>query len=345
MKDYSEILKISDLTVGYKDRGVRREILTGINTSARPGEMIAVIGANGAGKSTLLRTVLGLHDPLEGEILLNNRNLRSYSQSELASYNSFVSASALVSANLTVKELVTLGRFPHTNWIGRLRDIDSKVIERSISSVGLSAFTSRKLGEMSDGERQRAMIARALAQDTRFVVLDEPTAYLDLPNKYELIYLLREIVEREKKTVVYTTHDLHIAIGESDKIWLLGDSGLFEGSPEDLMREGRFENLFSDSKLEFADESGLYIFPSRDIGELRLDASEKLDKLTRRALIRLKINIVNKDSIPLLRARGDYNKAEWTVVSKNAETSFDSIYELSNFLKRELFNAGASGNR
>jgi iron complex transport system ATP-binding protein len=190
------------------------------------------------------------------------------------------------------------------------------------------------------------MIARALAQDTRFIVLDEPTAYLDLPNKYELIALLRDIVESEGKTVIYTTHDLHIAIGESDKIWLLGTNNLYEGSPEDLMREGRFANLFTESKLEFADESGLYIYPSRTIGKIAVDASPGLEKLTLRAILRLKIETGSGHELPLLKARGDYNKPEWFIVIDGKEICrFNNIYTLSNYLKRDLFSDSAYGNR
>lgn len=335
----NRILVLDDLSIGYRDHSSYTEIMANINASAGGGEMIAVIGANGAGKSTLLRSIIGLQPLLKGSISILKRNILDFTQSELAGFNSYVSASAATSANLTVWELVSLGRFPYTNWVGRLKDSDREVIETSISNVGLSAFRDRKLSEMSDGERQRAMIARALAQDTQFLILDEPTAYLDLPNKYELIYLLRSIVERDGKTVIYTTHDLHIAIGESDKIWLLGKSFLYEGSPEDLMKEGRFADLFSESKLEFADESGLYIFPSTNIGRISLDADQKLDKLTRRALIRLKIDISDEDMVPVLKARGDYKSAIWSVIVEGKEIgSFTSIYELSFFLKRELFS-------
>lgn len=340
-----KILQLDKLSIGYRAHGRFEEIMGDISASASSGEMIAVIGANGVGKSTLLRSIIRLQDPLDGKITLKGRNITDYSQSDLARYYSFVSASTTVSNNLTVFELVALGRFPHTNWIGRIRGDDITIIESSISSVDLTKFRDRKLSEMSDGERQRAMIARALAQDTQFIVLDEPTAYLDLPNKYELIALLRDIVERESKTVIYTTHDLHIAIGESDKIWLLGKNNLYEGSPEDLMREGRFANLFDESKLEFADESGLYIFPSKTIGKIAIDASHKLDKLTRRAILRLKIEIGSDSFLPLIKARGDYKNAEWKIYIDGRETKlFTDIYNLSNYLKRELFSDYAYGS-
>lgn len=333
-----KILTLDKLSVGYKTHGTSTEIMGGISVSASGGEMIAVIGANGVGKSTLLRTIIRLQHPLNGEIKIKGKNISEYTQGELAHYFSFVSASAFVPSNLTVYELVALGRFPHTNWIGKVRDADRQIIDSSILNVGLSRFRNRKLSEMSDGERQRAMIARALSQDTQFIVLDEPTAYLDLPNKYELIALLRDIVEKDGKTVIYTTHDLHIAIGESDKIWLLGTDNLYEGSPEDLMREGRFANLFNESKLEFADESGLYIYPSRIRGKIVIDASPRLEKLTKRAILRLKIETGSGPDLPLLKARGDYKKAVWKlIVDGKIMGQFSNIYTLSNYLKRDLF--------
>lgn len=341
-----KILELEDLSVGYRSQGRHSEIMGGICASASGGEMIAVIGANGVGKSTLLRSLIGLQEQLKGRIILKGKDIADYSQAELAVYYSYVSASSSVSNNLTVYELVALGRFPHTNWIGRIKDLDRRIIDTSISNVDLEQYRNRKLSEMSDGERQRAMIARALAQDTQFIVLDEPTAYLDLPNKYELIALLRDIVEREGKTVIYTTHDLHIAIGESDKIWLLGKNKLYEGSPEDLMREGRFVNLFEESKLEFADESGLYIYPSKIIGKIAIDANQKLDKLTRRAILRLKIELGSESDLPVIKVRGDYSKAEWKIIVDGREIArFTDIYNLSNYLKGDMFSDYAYGSR
>jgi iron complex transport system ATP-binding protein len=343
MKNDKKILELRDVSLGYNTRKNTSIILNAVNGSASDGEMISVIGANGVGKSTLLRSIIGLQKPLDGSIYLDGRDVSVYSQSQLARYFSYVSASSTSSSNLTVYELVTLGRFPHTNWIGRLKPVDRDIIEASIENVGLASFRNRKLNEMSDGERQRAMIARALAQDTRFIVLDEPTAYLDLPNKYELIYLLRSIVELERKTVIYTTHDLHIAIGESDKIWLLGKSDLFEGAPEDLMKEGRFADLFSNSKLEFADESGLYIYPAKTIGSLRFVFDKELEKITKRALLRLKIDISEDKNMPLLEARGDYKTACWSISNKSEQSlEFNKLYTLSAYLRKELFKSHSS---
>ena len=331
------LIELEDLSIGYHDGGNHTELFTSINATVVGGEVVAVVGSNGAGKSTLLRTITSLHKPLAGRITLSGRDIRSCSPVELASRISFVSASSAVSPYLTIYEVVSLGRFPHTNWIGRMTDKDRIAVDRAIRSVGIEGLSQRRIGEVSAGDSQRSMIARALAQDTGLVVLDEPTAYLDLPNKYELISLLRALSLTEGKSFIYTTHDLHIAVGESDKIWLLGGRGFVEGSPEDLMIQGAFSGLFAGSRLELADESGLYTYPVKSIGRIRIDADEPLAKVTSRLLYRLKIDVGNEPDLPIITARGRYLEAEWSVHAGDDARKFDHLYDLAAYLKGTLF--------
>lgn len=329
-------IKLKNLTIGYSKLDGPGILLKNISACASLGEMIAVIGANGIGKSTLLRTITGLQKAVDGTVIVEGKKITEYTTSELALIFGFVGTSNQVSQNLTVNELVGLGRFPHTNWIGRLKESDKDAISRSISNVGLDKFKDRKLSEMSDGERQRANIARVLAQDSKYIILDEPTAFLDLPNRYELVSLLREIVESGDKTVIYTTHDLQIAINESDKIWLLNNCSLKEGAPEDLILQDEFSKQFRESKLVFNNESGEYLFPSRKIGRIGLVADKEYYSITKKALERIKLSIEDKYNNLFIRVIRQQDKVCWELNNKNSTEKFYSLYDLSLYLRKMI---------
>jgi len=212
------LLRTEELEIGFRTAGTRNiSLMSEISVNARQGELITLIGRNGSGKSTLLRSLMRLQPVLSGSILLNNRNIEDHSRREFAMLCGFVSTEAISTGNLSVYELVALGRFPYTNWIGKVRAEDRDLIDSSLERVGLMALKDKMLAEISDGERQRAMIARALAQDTDLLILDEPTAFLDLPNRYEVIKLLKDLT-RQGKSVIFSTHDLNIVIDQVDKI-------------------------------------------------------------------------------------------------------------------------------
>ncbi len=337
-------ITLENLAIGYNKSDRSAALLSGISAKAQGGEMIAVVGANGVGKSTLLRTIIGLMPPIEGKVLIEGADIKSYSTAELALIFGFVGTTNMASQNLTVFELVSLGRFPYTNWIGKLMNSDKEVIERSVYNVGLEDFMDRKLSEMSDGERQRANIARVLAQDSRYIVLDEPTAFLDLPNRYELVSLLREIVNNDLKTVIYTTHDLQIAIKESDKIWLLNKLGLKEGSPEDLMLSKDFSNQFPESDLEFDTKSGNYISPSTSIGKVELLADKEYYDITKLALRRLKLDVVNKNRELLVKVVEVDNGVAWDIQYKGNIHRFLTIYDLSIYIRRYIISDSEGGD-
>ena len=337
MKEEETILSVNKLSIGYREGNIRSELFSDISAEVIPGEIVAVVGSNGAGKSTLLRTITGLHYALKGEVIVYGQKISTYQPEKLAKRISYVAASSSVSPYLTVYELVSLGRFPHTNWIGRMTQNDRRVVEEAIESVDLGRLRDRKIGEVSDGERQRSLIARALAQDTGIVILDEPTAYLDLPNKYELISLLRKVSASAEKSFIYTTHDLHIAVGESDRIWLLGDRGFVDGAPEDLMIRGSFEGLFAGTKLQFADESGLYTYPVTSIGKVILRVDDPLRKVAERLLYRLKIDSAESGSYPVIIGKGNYERAEWKVETNTNSRAFTTLYALAQHLRKEVF--------
>lgn len=341
MNSSSEILNLIGIEAGFNESGRRTTLLQDVNLSAKRGEVVSVIGANGSGKSTLLRIIASIIKPLTGNVELASRRVTDYTGGELAGLVAFVAAGSSVPLSMRVDELVSLGRFPHTNWIGRLKSRDMMIIEESLNSVGMLQLRERPLYKLSDGEKQRAVIARALAQDPMLILLDEPTAFLDLPNRYDLIYLLRKLAEERGKCVVLTTHDMEIAARESDKLWLINNKKVNEGAPEDLIINGILSSLFGARNIRYSESDGVFK-RSRVAGYMvNLEGERRLVKLTARALERLgikssagnfpdSISAVNTDEGPLWNYRG-----------ADGSYAFRSIYGLTTFLKEHHVSRGA----
>ncbi len=327
--DKSEFLVLSDLSIGYR----KHAVLSNLNLSAGEGELVALIGRNGAGKSTLMRTVARLQPALSGEVSIAGKPIGRYSRNELARLLSIVSAESLSVSHLTVKQLVSFGRFPHTNWIGKFSDRDVALIEESMQLVGIKPLENKIVHEISDGERQRAMIARTLAQDTDMILLDEPTAFLDMPNKYEVIRLLHRLTREKRKTIVFSTHDLNIAMQEADKLWLMADGTLYEGAPEDLVLNHRLTRIFEGTKLHFDDHKGEFKIKRPDIRFITLSGEGKSFFWTKKALERLGFSVnKNKSDNDFTIEVSDTRPICWTLRDQALLVQFDSVYDLSQYL-------------
>jgi len=333
----NDILNLELLRIGY-NAGTRSEkvLLPPLTLSVRKGEMVALLGPNGIGKSTLLRTIARLHKGISGEIKLLNKKIENYLHSELARKISFVFTGSINIYNMSVFEIVSLGRFPHTNWLGRLTKADRIIVERSINEVGLDKYSGSKIGELSDGERQRAMIARALAQDTELILLDEPTAFLDLPNRYELVSLLRKLSVENNKSVIFSSHDIHIAIRETDKVWMATGEGILQGSPEDLALAGAFNNLFPDSDLNFVSGEGIFTYPVRTRMTLKLEGEGLPLYWTERALGRLGIKAHSGEGSPSVTISSEEGNHTWVYESSVVKKHFPDIYNLNLYMKEVL---------
>jgi len=220
--------------------------------------MSAIIGINGIGKSTLLRTIGKIQPKLSGSILLNNRELKSYNALDMASILSIVLTEPLVSKNLTVLELIALGRQPYTNWIGKLSNKDKVKIQEAIAMVDLSDLQHKKCYELSDGQLQRVMIARALAQDTAIILLDEPTSHLDLHHKVQILKLLKSIAHKTNKTILFTSHEIEMAIQLCDKILIMNKEVHHFGKPDELIQKSAFEKLFPIDTVSFDPSTGSF---------------------------------------------------------------------------------------
>ncbi len=235
------MIALQNLSLGYGSR----LLLDKVSTRFGAGSITALIGRNGAGKSTLLRTLTGSSEPLAGDMLLNGTALREITPRELARTVALVTTERVRIANLSCRDVTALGRTPYTNWIGRMQPEDEKVVMRSLERVGMGEYASRTLDKMSDGECQRVMIARALAQETPIILLDEPTSFLDMPNRYELCRLLADLAHHEGKCILFSTHELDIALSVCDSIALIDTPHLHHLPTQEMVRQGHIERLFS----------------------------------------------------------------------------------------------------
>jgi len=251
-------LEVRDLSIGYKGKRQTTLISDRITFELAQGELTAIVGVNGIGKSTLLRTLGAVQPKISGEILIHNQTLESYSATEMASRLSLVLTEPIASKNLTARELISLGRQPYTNWIGTLSAEDQDIINDAIQRISLENTAAKKCYELSDGQLQKVMVARALAQDTAVMLLDEPTTHLDLFHKVQIIKLLQNIAHQTGKTILYTTHEIELAIQLCDKMLIMEQGGCKFGTPKDLIEQKSFESLFPPETILFDPKTGSF---------------------------------------------------------------------------------------
>lgn len=250
------ILSAQHLSIGYHHKKQADTIANNIDLAFAQGNLIALIGANGIGKSTLLRTLTGIQKPIAGEVLLNSNALSSYTPSSLAQNLAVVLTESLPPSNLSVFELVALGRQPYTNWLGTLSPEDLNKVNEAIALTQIQTIVHKKHFEISDGQLQRVLIARALAQDTPLIVLDEPTTHLDLQHKVNLIRLLKKLATETGKCILYSTHDLDLALQLSDEIVVMAGGSIIQGTPQHLIDNNEFDRLFDDKTIRFDAKKG-----------------------------------------------------------------------------------------
>ena len=252
------LLSAENLRVGYLLGKKEIKVCDGMNFELKRGELVALLGPNGAGKSTLLRTLSSSLQPLSGNVYYSGRLLKNISQRDLSRKISVVLTDHTQAGGLTVSELVSLGRQPYTGFFGRLKARDLRLVDEAINSVGLSFKSNSYMAELSDGERQKAMIAKALVQETDVLLLDEPAAFLDVASKLELMALLRQIAVERDCAVLFSSHDVEQALTLSDKLWLMGRAGLLCGCTEDMVLQGHLSDLFRSKNVRFDIGSGVY---------------------------------------------------------------------------------------
>ena len=319
-----ETIRLTGLSIGYRGKHSVKCVADDISQAIHSGELTCLLGENGAGKSTLLRTLSGFLSPLAGEISILGRPLSSYKERELATVIGVVLTEKNNLQNMTVRELVGMGRSPYTGFWGRLSADDRRKVDDALSLVGIAALSDRMVQTLSDGERQKVMIAKALAQETPIIFLDEPTAFLDYPSKVEILHLLHRLSREMHKTIFLSTHDLELALQIADRLWLMprrpdpekrgsaggsaggqevghgggrnggrnGGRSVTVGTPEDLSLDGTLDMFFRRKGVAFEKQTGLYRIEPEYRAEVRLTGDPVASEMVRKALRRNGIRAV-----------------------------------------------------
>ena len=322
----SAVLILHQLSVGYS----QRHVLQNINATLHAGELVCLLGPNGAGKTTLLRTLAGLQKPQAGRVDIGSDNLHQLAPSALAQRLAIVLTERIDVDHLQVYDLVALGRQPHTGWMGTLSASDHTTVQYALAATHIEALAQRQVAQLSDGERQRVMIARALAQEPQILLLDEPTAFLDLPRRVEIMLLLRQLARDSGRAFLLSTHDLDLALHVADRIWLLSSTGDFASdAPEALALDGTITRTFQNEGVAFDVASGGFnlCLPQHDTARVRGTGPAAL--WTRRALERLGYRLVLDERVT--SATIDVivvNANEWQLRTAQQQSTLHSLREL-----------------
>ena len=234
------MIELKNFSIGFGDR----ILLKNVNTTFKECELTALIGRNGSGKSTLMKALCGLNEKYGGEIIVDHENLRKIPRSRLASKIAYVNTQRPKIANMKCSDVVALGRSPHTGWSGKLSENDNQIVNNALKTVGMEQYKNRYFNSLSDGECQKIMIARAIAQDTKIILLDEPTSFLDLPTRHELALLLKKLALEKGKTIIFSTHELDIALKFSNNIALIDSPHLINEPEKEILNSGILQKVF-----------------------------------------------------------------------------------------------------
>lgn len=328
-KTLPTFLNLHNLSIGYHTGKKERIVQSNLNLTASQGELIALIGRNGCGKSTLLRSMASLQPIFDGKIKISGEDINQISPKKRARLISVVLTDQRAEASFNVKELISIGRDPYTGWLGSLSQEDDDIISKAIEMTNLTGFEERNIQELSDGERQRVFIARALAQDTPIILLDEPTSHLDLPNRISILLLLQNLARNTNKTIFISTHELETAMQVADKIWLMEKlKGVYVGTPEDMVLKGTFDNVFSHTNYDFDKEYGSFVVKKqldKYITTQVENPNSLMARWTTKALSRKGYNIVEEAPIIVQTCESE-NK--WIISNHKTSADAHSIEEM-----------------
>ncbi len=326
------VLTAQDLTIGYAhSRADKTVIAQDLNLELHAHELVCLVGPNGVGKSTLLRTLTSLQPKLSGNLLLKGKPLEKYTSKALAKLVSVVLTSPVQVGNMKVRNLVGLGRFPFTGLFDSRNPEDDAAVQAALEMTGAESLAERFVHELSDGERQRVMIARALAQEPMLLILDEPTAFLDLPGRVATMQLMRELAHTHGKAVLASTHDLDQAMHLADRMWLMGkDGAILQGAPEDLVLSGAFGTTFAQPNLKFDLETGNFETTQKTEQYVVLQAEGLADIWTARALRRAGFEVLvdGQPDLPRVEVVQQNARTTWKLLRNGVALEFDSIYAL-----------------
>lgn len=328
------IISATDLSIGYAKGKARESLYDDLSFSLYPGQLTCLLGENGAGKSTLLRTLSAMQPPLGGNIYVKEKLLTEYSEQDLSRVMGLVLTDKTSVGGFTVRELVSLGRYPYTGFWGKLSAEDKAIVDNAMTDVGITHKANNYMADLSDGERQKAMIAKALAQQCPIILLDEPTAFLDVASRMEIMNLLHHLVYNQKIAILLSTHDIEVALMLADKLWLLSPKdGLTCGTTEDIILSGKMEKFFGKNNILFEKETGRFRPVTQWARKVFLKAGDEYEYWIKNLLHRN-----NFETVP------DISDAEFTIhihsihqidiEKENTHQSASSIDELIDILKK-----------
>jgi iron complex transport system ATP-binding protein len=329
------LLSLINLTAGYAHpKRPPLKVVDDLSAVLHRGELVCLIGPNGAGKSTLMRTLAGMQRPISGRVLFGDEDVHQMRVSELAKRLSVVLTERLTVSMMSSYALVALGRYPHTDWTGQLTNKDHEVIRWAMNAVGAEEFAARNVVELSDGERQKIMLARALAQEAQVLVLDEITAFLDLPRRVEIMRILRQLAKAANHAILLSTHDLDLALRTADRVWLLPKGGSFHsGTPEELVLSGAFETAFKSEGVDFDPLLGSFRLHRNFIGEINLDGEGVHAVWTARAFERQGFRVIRAERAtagkgPRVEVLVDGSLVRWKSITDGTEREYQTLSDL-----------------
>ncbi len=334
-------IDISELRIGYQTAKGHPLFVAGpMDLGVYKGELACLIGPNGSGKTTLIRTISTMQKPLAGQVQILGQNPEHFNRKERSRMISLVVTDQQVPGNMKVYELVSLGRYPHTGWFARFTSSDRERIKRAMDITGVLRFSNRPVITLSDGERQKVMIARALAQDTPVILLDEPTAHLDIPNRVSIMILLRKLARETGKAILLSTHELELALQAADRIWLIREDGTaVGGSPEELVMNGVIGQTFDDEHVRFDVSSGTFRMMNEGGKAVYVTGDGYARFWTRRALERIGFMPSDDPAAPVsITIRKPGNVLSWALIHEKEHREFGSIDELVMYLKKTGMN-------
>ncbi len=322
-------LQATELSVGYRQNNREKVILSDLNLQLFSGQLTALLGPNGSGKSTLIRSLCNLQKQLKGEIIINGIPTLNTISKSIA----IVLTSAVYAPSFTVYEMVSSGRFPYTNWLGKLSANDHEIVKQAIDMVGIGKMKNQLVHQLSDGEKQRMMIAKALAQQCPIIILDEPTAHLDLINRVEITKLLRQLAHNEDKAILMATHELDLAIQTADKLWLVEEGKLISGAPEDLIIKGDLQNTFAKLSIQFNHNSGGFkVIPQLTKSIVFRNKNNTIEEIwTEKLMEKLGYEIV-EDNLVNTKLYFSTKEHKWLLYIDNQEYTFNTLGSISDFL-------------
>ncbi len=329
------VLETHNLAIGYSVARPPKAIARNITVTLNAGELVCLLGPNGAGKSTLVRTLAGMQKPLDGYVTLCGDDITTLKPRQLATRLSVVLTDRPNVGLLNGYALVALGRHPYTDWTGRLSRYDKAVIRWAVDAVDARDFADRPVMTLSDGQRQKLMIARALAQESNLILLDEPTAFLDLPRRVEIMQLLRHLAAQTKRAIMLSTHDLDLALRTADTLWLLAEGQIRIGTPEDLIIRGAFEEAFRSQGVTFDRATGAFSVEHEHGQTVVVSGHGIPHTWTRRALKRAGYALESVDAlngraltVPQITLSGDDHAPVWHLHHQGVKTTHHSVRDL-----------------